>query len=291
MFNIKRIARLLLGYIYPEFLAKKIFVFRMNRPMRNPPVDLNEKINWLKFHSDTSIWVDLSDKYKVRKYISQKGLDDILIPLYGRWDHVEDIEWDKLPNSFVMKVNNGSGDVLICKDKSTLNVERQKVIFKGLLKKKYGITLAEPHYRKIKPMIIAEQLLPVEKQGFPSDSLVDYKVWCFHGKPYCVWTCYNRTPNSVKVATFDTKWNYRPEASRYNSHYQKADLIPPKPQLLDDMLRTASILADEFPEVRVDFYIVDNKLYFGEMTFTSAGGYMDFYTQSFLDEMGQQISL
>ena len=148
----------------------------------------------------------------------------------------------------------------------------------------------EPHYLQIKPVVIAEKLL-IDKENTFSTSLVDYKVWCFNGKPYCVWACYSRTKNATYVGTYDLDWNYHPEWSIFTDHYKDGGPVVPKPKSFDEMMDAAKILSEGFPQVRVDFYDVDGKLFFGEMTFTSNGGFMQFFTDEFLLQMGKQMKL
>lgn len=254
------------------------------------PQDLNEKINWLKVYGDTTLWPKLADKYKVREYLEEKGLSNLLVPLYGKWDSGSDVDFESLPSQFVIKTNHGSGEVLVVKDKSSINQDKVREDLNRWLKERYGFLQGEPHYLKIKPVIIAEKLL-VEKNNSFSSSLVDYKVWCFNGKPYCIWACYSRTKEATYVGTYDLNWNYHPEWSVFTDHYKDGGPVVTKPQSFNEMIKAASILSEGFPQVRVDFYDVDGKLYFGEMTFTSNGGFMRFYTDEFLLQMGKQIHL
>lgn len=262
----------------------------LHKPMNwDNPQDLNEKINWLKVNYDTSRWSDLTDKYKVREYIEECGLGDMLVKLYGKWDRAEDINWDELPSQFVMKVNNGTGDVLICKDKSKLDTRRETQRFAQLLKKKYGLVMGEPHYFTIKPCIIAEELLDASKQVIPSSSLIDYKIWSFDGKPECVRVYYNRTDDSVIIDTYDVNWNRIKGCSVNAYHYREGETDIPRPKSLDKMLQAAAILSKGFPEVRVDLYEVDDKPYFGELTFTSSSGYMVSFTEEYLKHLGSLV--
>lgn len=277
-----RTPRRIIDFLYSYVLGKK-----MNW---ESPQDLNEKINWLKVYGDTSMWPKLADKYTVREYVKSKGLSSILVPLYGKWDTAEEVNFDKLPSEFVLKTNHGSGEILIVKDKKKLNTDEVRNHLKKWLKEKYGLLQGEPHYLRIKPVVIAEKLL-VEKNNNYSSSLVDYKVWCFNGVPYCVWACYSRTKDGTYVGTYDMQWNYHPEWSVFTDHYMNGGPVVPKPKSFDEMMRAAAILSEGFPQVRVDFYDVDGKLYFGEMTFTSNGGFMQFYTDEFLLQMGNQIKL
>lgn len=275
----------------PKRIISWLYSYVLGKEMNwNNPQDLNEKINWLKVYGDTSMWPLLADKYKVREYVKDKGLEGLLVPLYKKWNTADDIDFDSLPSQFVLKTNHGSGEILVVKDKSALNIDRVRNDVSRWLKEKYGFLQGEPHYLKIKPVVIAEKLLEETNNTF-STSLVDYKVWCFNGNPYCVWACYSRTKDGTYVGTYDLNWDYHPEWSVFTEHYKDGGPIVPKPKSFEEMINAATILSDGFPEVRVDFYDVDGKLYFGEMTFTSNGGFMQFYTDDFLLQMGNQIRL
>ena len=277
--------------ISPTFVAKRIYKKRMGKDLDlTHPQDLNEKINWLKFYGDTSMWPDLADKYKVRDFVKKRGCDSILVSLYAMWENADEINFDSLPKSFVLKTNHGNGEVLIVKDKTKIDLNDTKALFKHYLSEDFGKYQGEPHYRKIQRCIVAEELLDVDDLDYTT-SLVDYKIWCFDGKPYYIWACYSRTKEKVYVEVHDLNWNYLPEKSVFTDHYRDGKGIVPKPEKLDEMLMIASKLSEGFPEVRVDLYENKGKIYFGEMTFTSNGGYMDFYTQEFLDELGSYCHL
>ncbi|MBQ2175413.1 MAG: glycosyltransferase [Alphaproteobacteria bacterium] len=255
------------------------------------PKDINEKILWLSLYSDTSEWSRMADKFAVRSYVEGLGLGDYLVKLYGKWDSVEEIEWDKLPNQFVLKSNNGSGTVKLVTDKTKLDIPVITKILDTWLHKKVTSTTTEFHYHSIKPCIIAEELLDFSKDQNESTSAIDYKVWCFNGKAYYVWACANRDEEATDVALFDREWNYLPEKSVFNEHYREQKVLVKKPRNLELMLDVAEKLAKPFPVVRVDLYNINGRIYFGEMTFTSLGGTMDFYTQDCLLEMGSLIDI
>jgi len=150
---IKKIVEILAnaGLLTPIRVAKLRYTYIMHRwPNFEHPRDLNEKINWIKFYGDTSQWARLADKYAVREYVKEKVDEDVLVPLIGRWESVEEIDFNALPNQFVMKTNNGSGDVVVCHDKSRLDIEQTKIHFCKELHKTFGIVSGEPHYAKIK---------------------------------------------------------------------------------------------------------------------------------------------
>ncbi len=248
------------------------------------PHDLNEKIQWLMCRSDTSAWTPLSDKVAVRDYVAGKGLGDLLVPILGTWKRTRDIPWDTLPEKFVLKCNHDSGSThIIGRDTDRAAVS---AALDEALQVQYGYRHGEMHYNGIEPCILAEQYLD-SGESVP----IDYKVWCFDGKPYCIWACHGRTAEHVYVNVYDLDWTPRPEASVFTDHYRDGGCSLPKPATLPQMLEAAARLSEGFPEVRVDFYDVQGKLYFGEMTFASLMGRMDFYTPEFLRELGDQVKL
>lgn len=255
------------------------------------PQDLNEKINWLKFNIDTSEWTRLADKYAVRSYVEECGLKDMLVKLYGVWEKAEDIDFDLLPRQFVLKSNNGSGDIIIVKDKFIEDLNELRKRCARMLNTNYGAVLSEPHYYAIPRKIIAEELLDASKQSAPSKSMIDYKIWCFNGEPHCVFTIANRGPETYESDVFDLDWNLRSEMLIYAGHCKRPTFTLPRPESLEEMLEAARIMAKGHPQVRVDFYEVDGKPYFGELTFTSNGGFMRYFTREALLEMGHQIRL
>lgn len=273
----------------PIRVARLKYYYRLRRwPDFEHPRDLNEKINWMKFYGDTSRWPLLADKYRVREYVRECGLEDCLVPLIGKWDSVEEIPWDQLPRQFVMKCNNGTGDVVICKDKSTLDIEQTKRHFRKCLHEQLSTLSGEPHYAKIKPCIIAEQLLDATTQPCHSSTLVDYKIWVFDGKPmfnFCLWN--RRGAHEADMAVYDMQWNFHPEWSAWTRDLTQGKEQVPKPKCFDRLEEVAGTLGRGLPVARIDLYIVNDKVYFGEITLTSQGGYQDFYTQEFLDMAGQ----
>lgn len=276
---------------HPKEVVNEIFA-DMGRTMHwDNPQTLDEKLQWLKFNTDTTMWTLLSDKYRVREYVKQKGLGDLLVPLIGKWDRVRDIEWETLPDRFIMKTNHGSADAKICTDKSKIDISAWKYHFILALHRTYGIGNIELHYSKIMPCIIAEELLDASKQSIETSSLIDYKIWCVNGEPKYIWTCYDRTEDSVQVMFYDTEWKKRPEMCKDTPHYRMATETLPPPRSLKRMIESARILAQGFPVVRVDFYEVEGKLYFGEMTFTAAGGFHTFQSDLFQQEIGEEIDL
>ena len=279
--------------IMPKTLARLRFrkLFGKKLDLNNPQ-DLNEKILWLSLCSDTSEWVPLADKFAVREYVKKMGCGDTLVKLYGRWDNVDDIDWNSLPEQFVMKTNNGCGTILIVKDKKKLDIPATTKMLKKWLSQDISNETAEFHYRHIKPCIIAEELLiPSDDDNKLSSTIIDYKIWCFNGKVDSFLICSNRREDGCDLSVYDTEWNYHPEYSVFDKHHTERSMPIPKPEKLEEMITVAEKLSTGFPEVRVDLYYNNNNIYFGELTFTSLGGTMTYYTQEALLLMGQKIDL
>lgn len=253
------------------------------------PQTLNEKIQWLQLYTDTSIWSKYADKYELRSLVKELGYEDCLPKLYGIWDSVEDIDFDSLPKRFVLKCTHDSHSTMII-DKESVNYSSLKKKFKKYVKTPFGYANCEPHYTKIKPRIIAEELLPNTCSDI-SFSLIDYKVWCFNGKPSFVWTAYNRKHDSVCVDLYDLNWNLCSNYNKFTNLYRDGHGIVPRPKSLEKMLEIASVMSKGFPQVRIDFYDIAGKPYIGEMTFTSACGRMPFFSDEAQLRMGQMIDL
>lgn len=271
----------IINYVYTKTTGKK-----MNW---KHPVDFNEKINWLKLHSDTSLWTLCADKYKVRDFIKQKGYGDLLVPLLGKWERAEEIDFAKLPNRFVLKTNHGSGDVIVVKDKNKINFDNVRKILNKNLKTPYGKYQGESHYLGIPPCIIAEPLL-IQNSNV-SCSIIDYKIICFNGKPYCTLCFFNRKDGHYDFELHDLNWGYHPECLVFNEHSRDGKGVIDKPYSYDLMLKAASDLSKGFPQVRVDFYEIDGKPLLSELTFTTTGGCITYLTDDFLKELGEQIKL
>ena len=241
------------------------------------PKDLIEKIYWLELNTDTSLWSKCADKYRVREYIEELGLSKYLPKLYGHWDRIKDIDFDALPNSFVIKSNNGCATVKVVKDKTSLNIKKAKKELWKWLHLPFGADNAQFHYWAIKPCIIAEELLPNDYESLSPQSLVDFKVYCINGEPQFIWVAYNRVNMHVHVQCYDTEWNPRPDyLVNSMSHYVYDDKDTPiqKPDCLEEMLHIAKKISASFPQLRADFYIVNGKPIIGEMTFTQGYGFL-----------------
>ena len=255
------------------------------------PKDFVEKTFWLLLNTDTSEWTRCADKYLVRDYLKECGLEELLIPMLGKWDNANEIDFQKLPSQFIIKTNHSSGTNIIVKDKSKLDVVKTRRLLNNWLTIPYGYSGMQLHYTRIKPCIIAEELLNAdeEQRKLSPRSLIDYKFFCCDGEPVCVWVAYNRThSDGVDMSLYDLDWKKHPEFVVTSNYYTYSDVDIPKPKSLEKMISAARVLSKRFPEVRVDFYEVDGKPYFGELTFTSSWG---FFTYDFYDYLGSKIDL
>ncbi|MGI5872571.1 MAG: ATP-grasp fold amidoligase family protein [Bacillota bacterium] len=246
------------------------------------PKSLADKVCWLEFFWQDQRVVDLSDKYEVRNYVASCGLEEILVPLIGVYDKVDDIPFDQLPEQFALKCNHGCAYNIICKDKKHINWKKTKKKLNHWMKTKYGNYALELHYNAIKPRIICEKYL--EQLG--DKGLIDYKFYCFNGKPAFTLVCFNRE-RGLKLQCYDNNWNHLD----YVIGSMKSDVQIPKPQYLNRMLEIAQILSKPFPFVRVDLYEVDGKIYFSEMTFSPNTGMFTYYNDEMLIKYGELLKL
>ncbi len=283
------------GNHFPVSLIKIRYRYVFKKPidLKNPK-DLNEKILWAKLFSDTSKWTELADKYRVRQYVEDLGLGQYLVKLYAVWFDAKEVNFDTLPETFIIKANNGDGkgtNKIIRKAELTEEKKAELVekIDEWLHRKNIGALHAEPHYKGMKPCVIAEEVLPCDPG---TTTLTVYKIWCFNVKAYYFWIGNDRSKggNSAHVMTYDLDWNAHPEFSVFNSDYLRGEIMP-KPENFDEMIRVAEKLSQGFPELRVDLYNVKGKVYFGELTFTSQGGFMDFYTPEFNLKLGSKFDI
>ena len=231
------------------------------------PEDYNQKIQWLKIYDNSEIKTPLSDKYAVREWITRKIGSEYLVPLLGVWDKPEDVNFDSLPSRFCLKANHGSGMNLVVRDKASLDIESALRTMHQWLARPYGVQGYEPQYFRIPRKIIAEEYIE-QSDG----DLVDYKIHCFDGRPGIIQVIGSRdlTAHTALEAFYSPKW------VRNDLMYHTYEQYPhelERPDFLDDMLKIAATLSEDFRYVRVDLYHVNGSIKFGEMTFTPAGGF------------------
>lgn len=265
----KKTYKSILYALSPEKAIKRIFKKQMGYDLNlDNPCTFNEKIQWLKLYWHNSNLPDLVDKYKVREYIKDKIGEKYLVPLISTYEKIQDVDFDNLPECFVIKPNHGSGKVLISlnKDEFIKNWKVEKKIMQRSLKNNYFYTWYEWAYKDIKPMLVCEELI--------DEKIIDYKFYCFNGEPEFLYVSQGLViDHSLKVGFYDLEWNKLPFG---RTDYRTFDSILEKPKCLKLMIDIARKLSKDFPFVRVDLYNVGDKVYFSELTFTPSSGYMTF---------------
>ena len=246
------------------------------------PKTFNEKLQWLKLYDRKPEYIKMVDKYEVKKYVSEKIGEEYIIPTLGVWDKFEEINFDNLPNQFVLKCTHDSGGIIICKDKRELNMRKARKKLTKALKKNYYLWGREWPYKNIKPRIIAEKYM----EDNNTNDLKDYKFMCFNGKVKCSFVCSNRQ-SGLNVDFYDLHWRKLP----FERHYKKSNDNIPRPKNYDLMIKLSERLAENIPFVRIDWYEINNNLYFGEITFYPGSGIEEFNPEEWDKKIGDMLQL
>lgn len=283
--------RLLLRFInkFDYLFSDKVFIrvkFYLNLgywPNLKNPQTFNEKLQWLKLYNRNDILTTLVDKIEVKKYVANKIGEEYVIPTLEVYDSVADIKISKLPDKFVLKCNHNSGGLVISRNKKSFDLAQAKKTLSKALRLNYFKVGREWPYKNITPRILAETLL--ENGG---NDLPDYKFFCFNGKFRTCLVCVNRFGNGgLRMNFYDKDWNLLPFTRQY-------DNIPyevKRPVTFEKMIKLAENLASNFQFVRVDFYSINEKIYFGEMTFFPGNGWAKFNPIEWDYKMGHWIKL
>lgn len=273
----------LLYRISPELTLKMLFRLKRGEKLHlNNPKTYNEKLQWLKLNDKNPLLPCCCDKYTVRSYLEEKGCAEILNDLYWCGKRPEDIPFDALPEQFVIKVTHGSAFNIICKNKSALNRSKTIHTLRCWLTEKYLPCYGEWFYGQVEPSVIVERYL--EDDG--EDGLMDYKVYCFHGEPRMVSVDHGRFTGQHFKDIYTLDWNLRRD---YRMASPCSNIPMPKPGCLDEILQYSRILSEDFMHVRVDFYIIENRPVFGELTFINGAGFNPICPREFELEMGNWL--
>lgn len=245
----------------------------------------NEKLQWLKLYERKHEYTDMVDKFLVRKYIANTIGEKYLIPILGVYNNFEEIDFNKLPNQFVLKPNHTSGNVFICKDKSKIDYVYLKKEVSLWLKRRYFWVHREWPYKNIEPKIICEKFME-EKSG---EDLKDYKLMCFNGNVKCTFVCLNRKSSTgLNIDIYNRDWekmNF--ERPSHPNSGTKENI----PRNYEKMIKFAEILSKDISFLRVDFYEINGRLYFGELTFYPGSGFEKFRPESYDELLGSWIKL
>lgn len=269
-----------------EYISKMFFhKMGYNLDLDNP-VHLSEKLQWLKLNCHDDIQTDLVDKYKVKKIVGNIIGEQYIIKNLGVWDDVSSIDFEKLPNQFVMKCTHNSGKGLcVCDDKNKLNIRKVKHVLKKALAEDYYLLYREWPYKNVTRRIIAEEYLH-NSDGSP---LVDYKFYCFGGKPRYFMYSIGEAEHNVKNHKFDMDYHSIDHLFKKKAAIEAKDII--LPSNISEMVDIVNKLCSNFKHVRVDLYNIDGKIYFGEMTFYTNGGFISIDSEEYSDKMAGYIEI
>ncbi|MFD1362324.1 ATP-grasp fold amidoligase family protein [Lentibacillus salinarum] len=274
-------------FISDEKLLNKRFKQRLGREVNlENPVKFNDKLQWLKLYWDDPLATKCADKYEVRGFIKETVGDKYLNELLGVYESVDEIGIDELPKSFVLKGTHGSGFNIVCKDKNKMDWKKEFKKMKRWLRYNYYWSKREWVYRDIKPRIICEAFLSDDMLN--STSLHDYKFYCFNGIPYYCQVIKGRDNNET-IDFFNMNWEHMPFTGMRPLANSKEKIEQPKNY--EEMILLARKLSQDFPFVRVDFYYVNNKIYFGELTFFPTSGMGQFYPPEWNRKIGNLLEL
>lgn len=285
MKNVLRFFRKITVSISPEVANKIMYLKLIGKKLNlKNPETFNEKINYLKlyvFPNDKNV-IQCADKYLVRKYVENKNLSNILVPLIGCWNTPDEINWERLPNKFAMKCNHGCGYNIICNDKSKLDIKKTNKILKKWMKEDFGKVSGELHYSKISRKIICEKFL--------ADDIKDYKFFCFNGEPKFFYISQNVNGDFHNMqADFFYLDGSKTEFERIDhKHFINKPQIPSN---IKEMIEISKKLSSEFKFVRVDLFSVDEKIYFSELTFTPCSGFMPISPYEWDKKIGDWIDI
>lgn len=277
---IKNFSHLLPDWLYLSLKYRKRTGLNLN--LRNPKT-YTEKLQWLKLYDRKPLYTTLVDKFAVKKYVAEKLGEEYIIPLIGVWDDVNDIDFDALPDQFVMKCTHDSGGLEICKDKSSFDFEAAKKRIDKILKQNFYWVSREWPYKNVKPRVIIEKYMQDTETG----ELRDYKFFTFNGVPKVMYIATGRGTGETYGDFYDMDFNHLDMAIDHRT----APVKPQKPHNFEVMKQAAEKLAKGIPQVRVDFYEIDGKPYFGEMTFFHCGGFDRLKPEKLNEVWGEWIDL
>lgn len=273
--------------ISPELLAKcRYRTVRGRFPDLADPQSFDEKLLWLMLYWRHPLKTRCTDKYTMRSYVSEQGLERLLPHLLGVYENSSEIDFSALPERFVLKCTHGCGFNIFCRNKGDLNREEARRKLNAWMKVDFSRAYGELQYEQIKPSILCEEYLDDGTGAVPQD----YKIFCFHGKAHCTMACSGRGLDGydAKFDYYDRGWEHK---LPYEEETLRAGRIIPMPEAYEEMIQAAEILSAPFPFVRVDFYSIGRRPVIGEMTFTPNGCIDTALTEFAQRQLGKMISL
>lgn len=265
------------------FIKLEYFSGMRKFPNLDNPTTYNEKLIWLKLHDKHDEYAQLVDKYEAKEFVRKLIGDEYIIPTLGIYNSFDEIDFDNLPNQFVLKTTHDSGGVVVCPDKSVFNKESARKKLEKSLKNNYYYEHREYPYKNVPPRIIAEKYM-VDESG---TELKDYKFFCFDGKCKMLFIATDRSIGDVKFDFFDTEFNHLP----FKQGHPWATKEIKKPAGFEKMIKISEVLGKGFPHVRVDLYDINGKIYFGELTFFHFSGNVPFVPSEWDKKIGEWLKL
>ena len=273
-------------YYLPKKMTHSLLYYQIHgcRMKWKKPDTLDEKLHWLMANSIGKYEAFFADKHAVRQYVADCGYNDLLVPEYGTWSDVEQIDIAKLPDKFVLKTNHASGGnfYVICYDKEKICWDQELKNLNIAMHTNFAKLNMEYHYAYIKPLLMAEKLLEDHRE----ERMIDYKIFCFDGIPDCIEVISNRNEN-VMTNYYDINWNELPYGVEGHTSDKKFD----EPKSLPIMLKAAAKLSTPFPFARIDFYDVDGQAFFGEITLTPGSGNLIRLNKKGQLDLGEKLNL
>lgn len=273
--------------LVPDELYLKAYYFNLfgKRLNLNAPQTFNEKLQWLKLHDRRPEYTAMVDKYAAKQFAANICEEMHIIPTLGVWEHFDDIDFDALPQKFVLKCTHDSGGLVICKDKRTFDKSAAKEKIEKCLKRNFYLSGREWPYKNVPRRIIAEEYL----ESLDTDGLADYKLMVFNGKVEATFVCTDRfSSDGLKITFFDRDWNRLPCKRQYHS---TSNIEIPKPKTYDTMIRYAELMSKGIPFLRADFYEIQGQLFFGELTFYPASGFEKFEPEYWDRTFGDMLDI
>lgn len=265
------------------YIKKRYYATFGRRINLENPVTISEKLQWLKLYDRKPVYTTMADKYAVRDYLTERGAEELIVPLVGGpWKRFDEIDFDALPDRFVLKCTHDSGGLYICKDKSKMDKAAVKERVERSLRRNYFLHGREWPYKNIPPRIIAEQFL----EDDVSDVLRVYKIFNFNGKPKIIQMITNDKTPEETINYYDTEWNLL----NLRQNYPNGPLDE-RPAQLEEMLNWARVLSEGIPFLRTDFYITNGKIYFSEFTFYTDSGFAPYEPAQWDAILGSWIRL
>lgn len=265
------------------YIKFKYFIFFHKKIDLKKPKTFNEKINWLKLYDRKEIYTTMVDKYLAKDYVAKLIGKEYIIPTIGVYDRFDDIDFNSLPDKFVIKTNHDCGGIVICKNKKYFDIKAAKKKINNHLKNNYYYDNREWPYKNVKRKILIEEY----KEDLQSKDLKDYKFFCFNGKVEYMFVATDRDIHQTKFNFYDMNFNLQD----IKQHYPNDDRKISKPQNFEKMKKLASKLSKGVPHLRVDFYEINGKVFFGELTFSHFGGFVPFEPEEWDYKFGNLINL